>query len=354
MNERLVETSDRLRSSDKKLSKTGGTMKETLKQGACSLLALLVPLCVTAADLAGSKDPPDMKRYEGSEIIGYRGPKFGEFLLPLGPPTQMAPVAYVKSLGVDGQVSRYTYLAPPGRSPAEVFRNYKTELQRLDAQTLYEKGTGDRGWFGPTLQSIADEDGLKQILAYNEVEERVIVAKSKAAQPTYYYVFVTSYRDGLIPDRLKTALTPGRALAELILVAPEQMEQRMTFVNASDMSKSLAVSGRVALYGLYFDTDKDGIRPDSEPTLQEIAKLLNGHPQLRVHVVGHTDNQGSAEHNLDLSRRRAANIVRELTTKYAIASSRLDSFGAGWYAPIASNESDDGRSKNRRVELVQW
>jgi len=88
--------------------------------------------------------------------------------------------------------------------------------------------------------------------------------------------------------------------------------------------------------------------------LQEIAKLLHGQPQLRLHVVGHTDNQGASEHNLDLSRRRAANVVRELTTQLAIAGNRLDSFGAGWYAPIAANGSDEGRSKNRRVELVQW
>ena len=328
-----------------------------MKRDACSLLALFVPLCVMAADLAGSKDPPDMKRYEGSEIIGYRAPKFDEFLLPLGPPSNLSPAAYPKSLRVEGQVSRYTYLAPPGRSAAELFRNYKTELQRLDTQTLYEKGKADPGWFGPTFESISNEDGLAQILMYNQEEERVIVAKSKAAQPTYYYVFVTSVPanfSGLSPPRLKTAMATGPALAELIVVAPEQMEQRMTFVSASDMSKSLAASGRVALYGLYFDTDKDVIRADSEPTLQEIAKLLNSHPQLRIHVVGHTDNQGSAEHNLDLSRRRAANIVRELSTKYAIASNRLDSFGAGWYAPIASSDSDEGRSKNRRVELVQW
>jgi OmpA-OmpF porin, OOP family len=138
------------------------------------------------ADLAGSKDPPGVKRYEGSEIIGYRAPKFDEVLLPLGPPTEVTPVAYAKSLRVEGRVSRYTYLAPAGRSPAELFRNYKTELQRLDVETLYEKGTGDRGWFGPTFDPIAEEDGLKQILAYSEVDERVIVGKSKDAQATSF------------------------------------------------------------------------------------------------------------------------------------------------------------------------
>lgn len=319
-----------------------------------SLLVALLPLCGAAADLAGSKDPPGMKRYAGSEIIGYRAARFDEFLLPLGAPTQLAPPAYAKSLKVDGQVSRYTYLAPAGRSTAELFLNYKGEFQRLGLGTLYEKGPTDRGWFGSTLEPIANEDGLQQILGYNEADERVIVGKSKDAQPTYYYVFVTSYKDGLIPDRLKGAITPGRALAELIVVAPQQMEQKMTFVTASEMSRSLAASGRIALYGLYFDTDKDVIRGDSQPTLEQIAQLLNSHPQLRLHIVGHTDNQGAAEHNLDLSRRRAANVVRELTGKYAISANRLDSFGAGWYSPVASNDSEEGRSKNRRVELVQW
>jgi OmpA-OmpF porin, OOP family len=321
---------------------------------ACALVAFLFPVYAYAADVVGSKDPPDMKRYEGSALIGYHAPKFDEFLLPLGPPTQEAPAAYVKSQSVSGLISRYTYVAPAGRSPAELFLNYETEFQRLNLETLYKKSTTDRGWFGPTLQPVADADGIKQILAYNEAEERVLVARSKDATPAYYYVFVTSYKDGVIPERLKSQVTPGRPLAELIVVAPRQMELKMAFVNADEMSKALAATGRIALYGMYFDTDKDAIRADSQPTLQEIVKLLNGQPGLRLHVVGHTDNQGTSDHNLDLSRRRAASITRVLTEKYSIAGNRLDSFGAGWYAPVGPNSSEDGRAKNRRVELVQW
>ncbi len=118
------------------------------------LLVSLVSMLTTpvfAADVPGSKDPPGMKRYEGSEIIGYRTPRFDEFLLPLGTPTNMAPAAYQKSLKVDGLVSRCTYVAPASRSPSELFRNYKTEFQRLGLVTLYEKGAGAPGWFGPTL-----------------------------------------------------------------------------------------------------------------------------------------------------------------------------------------------------------
>lgn len=318
------------------------------------LLAALLPICAFAADLPGAKDPPDMKRYEGSEIIGYRAPKFDEFVLPLGPPTGYGPTVYEKSLKVDGLVSRYTYAAPMGRSPVEVMRNYRTEFQRLGLETLYEKSAGDKGWFGPTFDQISDDDKLGQILGYNEAEERVLIGKSKEAKPAYYYVFVTSYKDGVIPERLAKTISVGRPLVQIVMIAPEQMEQKMTFVNADEMSKSLATSGRIALYGVYFDTDKAELREDSRKTLDEIAKLLKSQPQLKLHIVGHTDNQGSGEHNLDLSRRRAASVVQELTGRLSIAANRLDSFGAGWYSPVASNDSDEGRSKNRRVELVKW
>jgi OOP family OmpA-OmpF porin len=318
-----------------------------------ALLALTLTLAALAADLPGSKDPAGVKRYTGSDIIGYRAPRFDEFLLPLGPPTQLSPPAYVKSLKSEGMVSRYTYMAPAGRSPAELFRNYKLEFQRLGLVPLYEKGAGEKGWFGPTLGQAADEDQLGQILSYNEAQERVLVAKSKDAKPVYYYVFVTAFLDGVIPDRLKGAVAKDRSLAELVVVEPQAMEQNMTLVNAEEMSKSLAESGKVLLYGINFDTDKDTLRPDSDPTLKEIAKLLAGDPRLSIRVVGHTDNQGKPEYNLDLSRRRAASVVRELTSKYAVAASRLDSFGCGLYAPAASNESEDGRAKNRRVELVK-
>ena len=328
--------------------------KACIHRFALLLVALWLPMHVFGADLPGSKDPPNMKRYEGSEIIGYRAPRFDEFLLPLGPPTESSPPAYEKSVKLDGLVSRYTYLAPTGRSPAELLRNYKLEFQRLGLETLYEKSAGERGWFGPTFDAVAEEDKLKQILAYNEADERVLVGKSKDAKPAYYYVFVTSYKDGLIPDRLAKVVTIGRPLAQIVVIAPEQMEQKMTFVNADEMSKSLATSGRIALYGVYFDTDKAELRADSQQTLQEIAKLLKAQPQLKLHVVGHTDNQGGADHNVDLSRRRAASVVQELAAKFAVAANRLDSFGAGWYAPVATNDSEEGRAKNRRVELVKW
>ena len=316
-----------------------------------SFVAVLVS---AGQDLPNSKDPPGMKRYEGSELIGYRAPKFDEYLLPLGPPTNGSPPAYEKSKPIEGQVSYYTYLAPAGRSPAEVFRNYKQEFQRLGLETQYEKGAGNQGWFGPTFDKIATDCDLSQILAYDEAEERLLVGKSRDANPTYYVAFVTAYQDGVIPERLQDRVAKGRSLAQLVVVSADVMEKKMAFVNSDDMKHAIHDSGKVALYGLSFDTDKDVVKSESQPTLAEIAKLLNGEPSLRLHVVGHTDNQGKPDYNLDLSRRRAASVVRELTSKYGITASHLDAFGCGLYSPIASNEAEEGRAKNRRVELAQW
>jgi OOP family OmpA-OmpF porin len=314
----------------------------------------LLGLIGAAQDLPNSKDPAGMKRYEGSELIGYRAPKFDEYLLPLGPPTNETPATFEKSKPVEGQIGYYTYLAPAGRSPAELFRNYKQEFQRLGIEVQYEKSAGQHGWFGPTFDKIAGETDIGQILAYDEDDERLLVGKSRDAKPSYYVVFVTAYKDGIIPERLQGRIVKGQALAQLVVVSADVMEKKMSFVNADDMKNAIHDSGKVAVYGLYFDTDKDAVKSESQPTLAEIAKLLKSEPALRLHVVGHTDNQGKPDYNLDLSRRRAASVVAELTTKYGISATRLDAFGCGIYSPIASNEEEEGRAKNRRVELVQW
>jgi OmpA-OmpF porin, OOP family len=342
---------------------TGSFVRDRLRSAALRFITILAAVELVgfaavsvagAQDVPGSKDPAGMKRYEGSELIGYREPKFDEYLLPLSRPTEMSPPAYTKSKQIEGLVSYYSYLAPEGRTPAELYRNYKEEFQRLGIVTLYEKAAGQPGWFGPTFDKIAEDSGIAQILAYNEAEERMLVGQSKGASPTYYVAFVTAYKDGVIPERLEAKIQKGRALAQLVVVAPQQMEKNMTFVNADDMKQALQDSGKVALYGLYFDTDKDVVKSESQPTMEEIAKLLKSNPSLRLHVVGHTDNQGKADYNLDLSRRRAASIVNELTGTMGIAASRLDAFGCGLYSPVETNSTEEGRAKNRRVELVAW
>jgi OOP family OmpA-OmpF porin len=121
---------------------------------------------------------------------------------------------------------------------------------------------------------------------------------------------------------------------------------------ASEMQRDMTALGRVALYGVMFDTDRDSMRLDSKPQMDEIAKLLKTSPRQRVLIVGHTDAQGTLEHNQDLSVRRARSIAEALAREHGIERSRLIPVGVGMAAPVGSNRTEDGRAKNRRVELV--
>jgi outer membrane protein OmpA-like peptidoglycan-associated protein len=131
------------------------------------------------------------------------------------------------------------------------------------------------------------------------------------------------------------------------------MEEKMVSVSAEKMASSIHDTGRVALYGIYFEFNKADIKQESAATLGQIAKMLSSDPGLKLLVTGHTDNVGSFESNRTLSERRAQAVVGELVTHYSISSERLFPFGVSFAAPAASNDSEEGRAKNRRVELVR-
>jgi outer membrane protein OmpA-like peptidoglycan-associated protein len=106
-------------------------------------------------------------------------------------------------------------------------------------------------------------------------------------------------------------------------------------------------------YGIEFDFDKAAIKPESEPQLAEMAKYLQANPKTQVFVIGHTDNKGTLDYNLGLSGRRADAVVQALAGKHKIDPKRMAPRGLGPLAPVATNRTDEGRAKNRRVELVE-
>jgi outer membrane protein OmpA-like peptidoglycan-associated protein len=138
----------------------------------------------------------------------------------------------------------------------------------------------------------------------------------------------------------------------LIVVEKQAMNQDIT-VDAKAMGDGLTATGHVEVPGIFFDTAKSVLKPESDAALKEIAKLLQANPALKVWVVGHTDAVGSPESNMALSNARAAAVIQALTQKNGIDAKRLAAFGNGPYAPVASNDSEEGRAKNRRVDLVK-
>jgi outer membrane protein OmpA-like peptidoglycan-associated protein len=134
-------------------------------------------------------------------------------------------------------------------------------------------------------------------------------------------------------------------------ICEEKAMTQEVFADAKSMAQDISATGKVAIYGIYFDFNKADVKPESEPVLKEIAALLKQNPKL--YVVGHTDNVGSLAANMDLSQRRADAVVQALVSKHGVDASRLKAHGVGPLCPVASNKTEEGRAKNRRVELVE-
>jgi outer membrane protein OmpA-like peptidoglycan-associated protein len=143
----------------------------------------------------------------------------------------------------------------------------------------------------------------------------------------------------------------GAEIYRLHIVEKAAMEQSVV-ADADALSRDLAASGHVAVGGILFDTGKSELKPESAAAVAQVAKLMQTNAGLKLAVVGHTDTVGDAAANLRLSADRAAAVIQALVANHAIARARLTAFGAGPYAPVASNSSEEGRSLNRRVEVV--
>ena len=156
-------------------------------------------------------------------------------------------------------------------------------------------------------------------------------------------VVVTGSHPDYLPDSENTDLVAKQTVEVLLELEPNAQ-------TSESLGEQLDAKGRIDLYGVYFDTGKATLKPESEATLEQVRALLAGRPQLQVVIAGHTDAEGSDAHNLDLSQRRAAAVVAWLTDK-GIAAGRMQSEGHGESMPVAGNDSAEGRALNRRVEI---
>jgi OmpA-OmpF porin, OOP family len=144
----------------------------------------------------------------------------------------------------------------------------------------------------------------------------------------------------------------GNGKIWLRVVEKKAMEQHIV-ADAAAFGNDIRATGHAAVYGILFDTGKSTIKPESAQAIGEIAKLLKADSTLKIHVVGHTDNVGDIEGNINLSKDRGEAVLQTLVRDHVIAATRLKSYGCGQFAPVASNDTEEGRAKNRRVELVK-
>jgi len=291
--------------------------------------ALSVP-APTAATAANVEDHPAVSRYPDSIPSRRDDDGFRSYNLAVGINEKgKTDEEIIQTVTVEGNVTRLAYENPKGRSPHEIFANYREALEKAGFEILFacaEKECGPRF----ALSRWGRVTGLK----YFHPEMRYLAAKSSAGgQDIYVAILVAKLRH------------------QVEVVEVTAMETGL--VTAKAIADGLMLDGRVVLDGILFDTDKAVLKEESKPALDVIAAFLAENKDLNVYIVGHTDGTGGFDHNLSLSGDRAKAVVTALVMDYGVDAKRLASHGVGPLSPQKTNQSETGRTQNRRVEMVQ-
>jgi outer membrane protein OmpA-like peptidoglycan-associated protein len=264
-------------------------------------LLIALPAVGSAQDVDGSRDHPLFTRLPDYYIDQYQEKDFDVY------------DSFVASDGsyktVEGHKYYINYYFKEGtkyQTEAFIIRNYREAFKKIGGVVVYEDG-------------------------YN-----LYMKLDKGGKVTWVHVSPWNGGQGI----------------GLYIIEEQAMEQ-VIVADAAALYQEINLTGKVAVYGIYFDTGKTVVKPESDPALKEIVKLLANQTDLKLYVVGHTDSVGAFDYNMNLSLGRAKAVVEVLVSKHGVDAGRLKAHGVGPLVPATSNRSDDGRAKNRRVELVE-
>jgi OOP family OmpA-OmpF porin len=314
-----------------------------------------------AADLPGSKDPDGFRRIEGSEIIHYAASPHDQYFLARG--QGAIGIGFEKQERVEGSTVRVVYKAPLGTTSAEIFRDYRQMLTglgfeetfKLDSGALYALSAKDfqqRFYFQGDYAARKDHEDTPFQDAENQYYLTARLVRDEQIVNAAVFVAESGGLEWQEPGaKQPIVIRLGQPVIGVDVISSKQADYRPVEIKAPEMAKALSTTGQIDIYGIFFDTDSTELKAESRASLEEVAKLLKSDPSLRIEVAGHTDNTGGADHNMKLSVGRAAAVVNALVSTYGIDKTRLQPRGYGDTKPVAPNDSDQGRSKNRRVEL---
>ena len=287
----------------------------------------------TTSGAAGQQAPAGSFRvvpYAGSGLRDSEVQAFDEYNFVVGRQDN----GDLRSRRLEGRVSKEVYDNPGGRSTLEIARNYEQALtgqglrivQRCAGRTeCGGTGTREANWTRVADMNIGVGGDFRYLAAEGQVGGRAI-AVAVMVNKQRHWVYV---------------------------VEGEAMQTGQAGVDAAAMAPELAEAGRVRLDGIYFDTGKATLRPESSEALAQVAELMRTDASLVLEIVGHTDDVGDAGANQRLSEERALAVRSALVIEHRVPDRRLRSRGAGESEPVAPNSSEAGRALNRRVELVK-
>jgi len=310
-----------------------------------------IATAVRANDVEGSSDHPLIGRFEGSRIVGYNVSEYDEAAVVEG---QFSPLSTDKRTGkgfriLEGRILLIYYSLPAGRSTLQVLRNYERSLRSKGFSILFVCATAD----GSCFESNRNEGGyyLGQAIGDYLALPRLMTDYVHNWFSQGRYLLARLERpEGAIYASLSLGESARGGVAVVRVVETKEMEtDKIVFLTAAQMEKAIDDAGRVALQGIRFGLNSDDIAPQSQPTLDEIAKLFASKPELKLKVVTRAhDGAGAA---LDLASRRAKNVVAELIATHGIAPERLLHEGADALPSSDDNNAEANANKNQ-VELV--
>lgn len=324
-------------------------MRRIVRMGFGLLALPAFATAVAAADLPGSHDLPFLTRFDGASIVGYSQLDHDGLVLPMGPYAAAKPERFAHTSQAQGRVTRIAYVAPKGKSLAEVFENYRSALQAAGFKTGFQCSNDACGGFDFSTAIVEPE--LSQLKG----ERNTMVDTLEAVDNQLRSLTARLQRPaGDVDLSLLVVGNEGRPVGVLVrAVEAGAMQTGQVQVDAKAIGKGLDQDGHIALYGITFATDSATLAKSSDGTLAEMAALMKSRPALKVYIVGHTDNSGSLAHNTTLSKQRAQAVAEALASHYGVARARMATSGLASYAPVASNRDAAGRARNRRVELVE-
>ena len=304
-------------------------------------LTVLISSPVFAAkDIHNSSDHPLISRYPNSYISRHSVKDFDRYTIPLSAPYYKTDKYVVEqSQQLEGEITRIVYSISNEVSNYQIYKNYLASLNKPEFEILYtcyeEACNGTAKSFAKFIQQRGMGLSDKALPYY-------IVAKHSRADEGDTYLVILN------------AATSGRSnLISVDIIETKQLELGKVTTNADALLSSLDTFGKAEIYDIFFDTGKSDLKSESANAIVAIAKVLQQRPDIHLYVVGHTDDTGRLQFNTKLSEDRAHSVVNQLVNIHNIDQQRLYAAGVGPFAPLANNNNDIGRNKNRRVELIK-
>ncbi|MBK9175236.1 MAG: OmpA family protein [Flavobacteriales bacterium] len=314
-----------------------------------SLLVLAAFTTINAQDAKGCKDHPVITRYPGSKLAWCEEQNHVNYAIARGPVTGYRKID--QWMEVKGKRTRLYYTISGTVSLRDLYLNYQSALKRAGI-TILAEGQQDKS----TSPEVGSRTMIGVHYARNEFPPSVGIdlLNGSATSAGSFYV-AASMKHNNVPAHVVVSgsqYTSDVKVMMVDIIEEVGIDTDKVKVDAEWMKQQIEAYGKVAINDILFDTDKATVQANSLPIIGEIARLLKLMPEIKVFIVGHTDMTGTLEHNTDLSKRRAAEVMRLLIADHGVAAARLDAHGVGPLVPVATNKTEEGRQLNRRVELV--